>query len=115
MRKTLLALIITAGPVLAEPPEVVDAGFEKTGESWRVSVTLKHPDTGWDHYADGWEVLDAAGNRLGFRALAHPHVEEQPFTRSLNGVMLPEGEAVFIRARCSVDGWAEVPVRFMIE
>lgn len=74
----------------------------------RVSVTLSHPDTGWDHYADGWEVLDAAGDSLGLRTLLHPHVTEQPFTRSLSGVTVPEGaEVIYIRARCNVDGWSD--------
>jgi hypothetical protein len=75
---------------------------------WRFDVTIRHPDTGWDHYADGWEVLDSEGNRLGFRELMHPHVKEQPFTRSLKAVMVPDGTTtVYIRARCSKDGWSE--------
>jgi hypothetical protein len=74
----------------------------------RFSVTLSHPDTGWDHYADGWEVLDADGNSLGIRELAHPHEAEQPFTRSLSGVQIPEGATVvYVRARCNVDGWSD--------
>lgn len=72
-----------------------------------ISVTLSHADTGWEHYADGWEVLDEAGNRLGFRELLHPHVNEQPFTRSLSGVLVPaEATKIYIRARDNVDGWA---------
>lgn len=74
----------------------------------RVSVTLSHPDTGWDHYADGWEVLDTDGNSLGVRVLLHPHVTEQPFSRSLSGVQIPQSaNAVYIRARCNVDGWSD--------
>lgn len=74
---------------------------------WSVHVTLEHPDTGWDHYADGWEIYDAEGNLLGKRELMHPHVNEQPFTRSLNGMVLPDGtREIFVRARCSVDGWS---------
>ena len=102
MRSAPIALILLAAPALADPP-VVEAVLVEAG---RVHVTLSHPDTGWEHYADGWEVLDAAGNRLGVRELLHPHVEEQPFTRSLT-VRLPEGLGhVQLRARCSVDGWA---------
>jgi len=71
-----------------------------------VHVTLSHPDTGWDHYADGWEVLDARGARLGLRVLAHPHVDEQPFTRSLRLDAPPPPGPLFVRARCSIDGWA---------
>ncbi|MDH5799087.1 MAG: hypothetical protein OEZ19_11015, partial [Paracoccaceae bacterium] len=67
---------------------------------------LAHPDTGWDHYADGWRILDMEGNELGLRVLAHPHVEEQPFTRSLGGVLIPDGiTQVQVQARCLVDGW----------
>jgi hypothetical protein len=93
---------------MADPPQVVEVTTSLAGVGWRFDVTLSHPDTGWDHYADGWEVLDAAGNRLGYRELFHPHVEEQPFTRSLSNVMIPDGTTeVFIRARCNRDGWAE--------
>lgn len=101
------ALIFAALPALAGPPQILEAKVEKTGMSWRVQVTLRHDDTGWDHFADGWDVLDTDGNVLGHRELMHPHVEEQPFTRSLSNLMLPDGtREVFIRARCSVDGWA---------
>ncbi|SLN56560.1 hypothetical protein PEL8287_03042 [Roseovarius litorisediminis] len=79
---------------------------------WQVSVTLKHDDTGWDHYADGWEVLDSDGNQLGFRKLLHPHVHEQPFTRSLNDLIVPDGtREIFIKARCSVDEWSDEMIR----
>ncbi len=53
------------------------------GERFRIDVTLRHDDTGWEHYANRWDVLDEANNVLGTRVLAHPHVNEQPFTRSL--------------------------------
>lgn len=96
-----------AAPAWAEAPEIVKIAASKPGMGWRFEVTLRHPDTGWDHYADGWEVLDMDGNRLGYRKLHHPHVEEQPFTRSLRGVMIPDGtRKVMIRARCSRDGWS---------
>ncbi|MEM7643100.1 MAG: hypothetical protein AAF366_11285, partial [Pseudomonadota bacterium] len=68
-----------------------------------------------EHYADGWEVLGPDGARLGYRELLHPHVTEQPFTRSLSGVEIPEGvERVTVRAHDNVDGWGaavEVPLR----
>lgn len=102
-----VALMIACLPAWADQPQVVDVRTGLAGMGWRFDVTLLHPDTGWDHYADGWEVLDAAGKRLGFRELFHPHVNEQPFTRSLSNVMVPDGtEEVFIRPRCSRDGWS---------
>ncbi len=66
---------------------------------YRFSVTLRHADNGWDHYADRWEVLGPDGTVLGTRVLLHPHVAEQPFTRSLSGIEIPiELTSVFIRA-----------------
>ncbi len=102
--KYAVILGMIAGPAFADGPVIEDVTI--SGD--RVNVTLSHPDTGWDHYADGWEVLDADGNSLGFRELFHPHVEEQPFTRSLGGVQIPDGAtSVFVRARCNVDGWSD--------
>lgn len=99
-----LVLMLMSAPALADPP-VVEAAV-LNGQT--LSVTLSHPDTGWDHYADGWEVLTPDGTSLGIRELAHPHVNEQPFTRSLSGVQVPEGiEALHIRARCNDTGWSE--------
>jgi len=69
---------------------------------------LQHPDTGWDHYADAWRVVTPEGEVLGTRLLTHPHVNEQPFTRSLNGVNIPRGVTkVIVEARDSKDGWAK--------
>lgn len=109
MKQLCLALssLILAFPAFAGDPEVIDVKLKKSGMLWHIGVTLKHPDTGWDHFADGWEVLDSDGNRLGYRKLHHPHVNEQPFTRSLNGLAIPDGtREIFVRAHCSVDNWS---------
>ena len=109
MRYVALTLIAAVMPIagLAESPEVEDVKISKVGMDWRVDVTLRHPDTGWDHYADGWEVLDHEGNVLGYRELLHPHVDEQPFTRSLHNVVLPDGaREIRVKTRCNRDGWA---------
>ncbi|MEP2715102.1 hypothetical protein [Pseudophaeobacter sp.] len=99
---------LIAFPALADPPTIQAATATQSGDTWRFDVTLSHPDTGWDHYADGWRVLDMQSNELGLRVLAHPHVQEQPFTRSLSGVSVPAGsKQVQIQARCLVDGWAD--------
>jgi hypothetical protein len=66
---------------------------------------VRHADTGWDHYANRWDVLAPDGTVLGTRTLLHPHENEQPFTRSLSGVSVPEGvRSVTIRANDSVHG-----------
>jgi hypothetical protein len=74
--------------------------------TYRFDVTVSSQDTGWDKYADAWEVRDSSGNVLGVRVLTHPHVDEQPFTRSLSQVMIPAGVGeLVVAARDSVDGF----------
>ena len=91
---------------IADPAVVEDASAARAGNVWTISVTLSHGDTGWDDYADGWRVLDPDGAELGLRVLHHPHVNEQPFTRSLSGVEIPETLGhVLIEARTLPDGW----------
>ncbi len=103
---SLIGLLFLPNAAFADEPVIENVTATQRGSSWSFSVTLSHPDTGWDHYADGWEVLDQNGTRLGFRELLHPHVNEQPFTRSLGGVTLPETlDTVYIRARDNIDGW----------
>jgi hypothetical protein len=113
MQKTALCLFLAclSTPLLADPSQIPVVTVKNSGSGWRFNVTLRHPDTGWDHYADGWEILTPDGTRLGFRELLHPHVDEQPFTRSLTGVIVPDGVTeITIRARCSVDGWDETGI-----
>lgn len=66
--------------------------------SYDIDVTLRHADSGWDHYANRWEVLAPDGRVLATRVLVHPHVYEQPFTRGLSAVRIP-GEYTWIRVR----------------
>jgi hypothetical protein len=72
---------------------------------YQFEVTVSHADKGWEHYADKWEILAEDGTVLGTRTLFHPHVDEQPFTRSLAGVKIPEGiRRVTLRAHDLVHG-----------
>ena len=88
------------------------------GDTWTFSVTVRHPDTGWENYADGWDVILPDGTILKrnaddpfTRLLVHPHVDEQPFTRSQSGLVLPDGVTqVTVRAHDSVDGFGGVEV-----
>ena len=82
-------------------------------DTWAFYVTLEHPDTGWEDYADGWDVVLPDGTVVKSdpdspftRLLLHPHVDEQPFTRSQTGIIIPEGvTAVTVRAHDLVDGF----------
>lgn len=86
---------------------------QDTEGSWNFQVTVEHPDTGWEDYADGWDVLLPDGTVLlpdpespFTRLLLHPHENEQPFTRSQSGIQIPAGvDQVRVRAHDLVDGF----------
>lgn len=89
---------------LAGEADVTDVQVSGIGPEYQFSVTVKHADTGWDHYANGWEVVGDDGTIYGERILHHPHVEEQPFTRS-GRITVPEGiTTVVVRAKDSIHG-----------
>lgn len=105
----LLILVFLPSVAIADDAVIEAVEARALGDAWSFSVTLSHGDTGWDDYADGWRVVDSEGVELGLRVLHHPHVNEQPFTRSLGGVAIPEGlTEVFIEARTNTDGWGAV-------
>ena len=100
-------LVAQSGSALAGGADVVSARAEQTASGiWHFDVTVRHADENWDHYADAWQVRAPDGTVLGTRELLHPHVNEQPFTRSLSGVKIPDDvKMVTIHARDSVHGW----------
>lgn len=81
--------------------------------SWTFHVTVRHPDTGWEDYADGWDVLTPDGTVIKpdpsspfTRLLLHPHETEQPFTRSQSSIAIPaDVTQVRVRAHDLVDGF----------
>lgn len=87
--------------------DVIDASAELEADgTYTFTVTVRSADTGWEKYADAWEVRSPEGAVIGTRELAHPHETEQPFTRNLAGVVVPDGvESVVIAARDSVEGF----------
>ena len=106
MRLTALAAVLIASTAIAGPADVTGAEARKSGDTWTFDVTVRHADEGWDHYTNAWRVVGPDGTVYGTRELLHPHVDEQPFTRSLTGVAIPEGvPTVTIEARDSVHGW----------
>jgi hypothetical protein len=81
--------------------------------TWTFYVTVSHPDKGWEDYVDGWDVTKDDGTVLKpdpnspfTRLLLHPHVDEQPFTRSQSGIVIPDDATiVWVRAHDSIDGF----------
>jgi hypothetical protein len=112
----LLTALISTPNVLAGKADVVDTKVDCPDRDYcNFSVTLSHADEGWNHYADSWEVLAPDRKLLGTRKLLHPHVHEQPFTRSLSHVAIPgEIDRVYIRAHDSVHGYSDNEMEVML-
>jgi hypothetical protein len=107
IKQILISLAIFTAPAFADPATVQNVKVAKIGGTYTFNVTILHSDSGWDDYADAWRIKDMDGNILGDRVLAHPHVNEKPFTRSLSGVNIPDGlDTVVIEAHDTVTGWA---------
>ncbi len=113
-------------PTATETPEITpdpastgfaDVIFVKAVQAedgtWTFYVTVRSPDTGWDNYADGWDVVTPDGQVIKVnssdaftRVLLHPHENEQPFTRSQQGLVIPPGVTkVIVRAHQNPTGY----------
>ncbi|MDX1513214.1 MAG: hypothetical protein R3174_05665 [Gammaproteobacteria bacterium] len=109
LRATVVPYLVILSPGAGAGDVAVEfARFHsESANTWSVSVTLRHADTGWDHYADAWRVVTPEGRELGLRTLYHPHENEQPFTRNLGGIRIPpEITKVYVEAHDKVHGWS---------
>lgn len=90
--------------------DVVAVEIVEQGDVFQISATVSSADTGDEKYADVWEVRAPDGTVLGERVLAHPHVDEQPFTRS-QAMEIPNDVAVVtVAAHDSVVGFCGATV-----
>lgn len=117
MKYIVTALMILSGSAaVADQAKIEDATARQSDGAWSFSVTVRHNDSGWDHYADIWTVNTPDGKEVGRRVLAHPHENEQPFTRSLSGVTIPQGVSeVVIKAHDTVHGWSSETLKVTLK
>jgi N-acetylmuramoyl-L-alanine amidase len=92
-------------------PDVIAASVSLIGSSYTFDVTISSRYDSPDRYADAWRVVGDDGRVYGVRELTHDHSGEQPFTRSLSGVEIPEGVGtVTIEGRDLLYGWGGATV-----
>jgi len=98
----LLLLAVYSGACIASDAKIIKVKTEVTpAQKYNILVTIEHDDEGWEHYANAWRIYSPV--------LHHPHVKEQPFTRSLLGVSIPSTVSeVTIVAVCSKTGESEM-------
>jgi len=88
-------------------PDILAAQATPEGDgAWRFDVTVSSPYDTPERYADAWRVVGPDGTEFGIRVLTHDHASEQPFTRSQNGIIIPDDvTTVTIEGRDQVNGW----------
>lgn len=93
-------------------PDVLAVELRPTGaRTFDVAVTISSPYDSPARYADGWRVLDPEGNVLGTHTLLHDHANEQPFTRTQRGLLIPAGvDAVTVEGRDQANGFGGATV-----
>jgi len=108
----LLSFLLFPATIFAGEADVIRVEVDRSGSRYNFSVTVKHGDEGWQHYADGWDIVSPEGQVIATRVLYHPHVNEQPFTRSLSGVVIDKSiSSVIVRAHDLVHGYGGKEIR----
>jgi hypothetical protein len=90
-------------------PDVIGAIASFDGTTWTFDVTISSPYDTPQRYADAWRVKGPDGTVFGERILSHDHQNEQPFTRSQSGIVIPDNiDVVTIEGRDLANGWGGV-------
>lgn len=92
---------------IQEYPDVIAVEVERDADgTFTFEVTISSPYDSPERYADAWRVKGEDGDVYGTRELLHDHATEQPFTRSLRGVEIPDDvNIVIVEARDLANGW----------
>ncbi len=98
-------------------PDVIEVNFARQGQGpYSFDVTVSSPYDTPERYADAWRVVGLDGTVYGLRELTHDHQGEQPFTRSLEGVEIPEDVTeLLVEARDSENGWGGGTVEIRLD
>ncbi len=88
-------------------PDVVEVAVTRSYDgTLTFDVTISSPYDAPERYADAWRVVGPEGEVYAVRELLHDHAAEQPFTRSISGITVPNGvEIVQVQGRDLVNGW----------
>lgn len=88
-------------------PDVLSAELTPEGDgTYGLAVTVSSPYDTPERYADGWRVLGPDDEELGTHMLGHDHAGEQPFTRSQQGLEIPDGVSeITVEGRDQANGY----------
>ena len=89
----------------ASVANVISVQVTGNPNAYQFSVGVSSPDEGCEQYADWWEVFTEEGVLVHRRILAHSHVDEQPFVRSGEPIVIGPDTVVLIRAHMHPGGY----------
>lgn len=115
-RRVFLLAIVSAvcatyahSAACAEPrfPDVIAVKVRASAPNvFDFDVTVSSPYDTPQRYADGFRVSTHSGEVFGERKLLHDHQDEQPFTRDLYSVKIPQAvKKVLVQARDQMHGY----------
>lgn len=103
-----LLLALTSPLAMAGAADVIGATARQADDgTWSIEVSMRCEDRNATYFCDRFEILTPDARVLGVRRLLHDHADEQPFTRELQGVNVPNGfpHGVLIRGHHNVRGY----------
>ena len=94
-------------------PDVTKVEVTGSADSRDFAATISSPYDTPERYADGIRVRSADRDTVyAMTELGHDHASEQPFTRSVTGVEIPEDvDSVVVEGRDQDNGWGGRTVR----
>ena len=105
----LASSLICVSPLAAAgAADVIGATARRSNDgTWTFEVSMRCDDKNATYFCDRFEIMTLDKRVLGVRRLLHDHADEQPFTRALHGVRLPDAVArrVLIRGHHNVRGY----------
>jgi hypothetical protein len=116
----VVALAVLTSPAKSQPeqrfPDVIAVKVKVAAPGvFDFDVTVSSPYDTPARYADGFRVSNTEGKVLGERKLLHDHQTEQPFTRDLYSVKIPDGIAkVVVQARDQKYGYGGKTVEVLL-
>jgi hypothetical protein len=116
----VVSLVVLPAFVHSQPeqrfPDVLEVEVRAAAPGvFDFDVTVSSPYDTPSRYADGFRVSTTEGKVLGQRKLLHDHQTEQPFTRDLYSVKIPEGVTkVLVQARDQKYGYGGKTVEVML-
>lgn len=108
----VIVSLALSSPLLAKEVEISKVELEPTSATWTVHVTLRHDDEGYDHYVNGWRIVDAKKNVLASQEIYHPHNKKKSFTDNKSNITIPkDAKIIFLEAQAKPHGWGKQRVR----